>query len=72
VARARSNIRELAGAAVHQSAARRLVQPGLFERRPRRLPDAPLSVGGKDDDDSLSIEFRLCAVLHATNRSSRR
>jgi superfamily II DNA or RNA helicase len=72
VARARSNIRELAVAAVHQSAARRLVQPGLFERRPRRVPDAPLSVGGKDDDDSLSIEFRLCAVLHAINRSSHR
>jgi superfamily II DNA or RNA helicase len=79
VARARSSVRDAAIAAVHESAARRLVQPGLFERRTRRNqdaprpPDAPLIVGGApDEDDRLRVESTLLAVLHVIRRSSQR
>ncbi len=70
--RARLDVRESAMVNLNDSAARRLVQPGLFDRRTRRHQGAPQIVNGPQKHDSLRVDTRLLAVIHVINRSSRR
>jgi superfamily II DNA or RNA helicase len=72
-ARRRLSVRNAAIAAVTDSAARHLAQPGLFDRRPRRLENARcIETVIPAGDDSLRVTASLFAALHAINRSSQR
>jgi superfamily II DNA or RNA helicase len=72
VAGTRWAVRDAAIAAVNDPAARRLVQPGLFDRRPRRQHASPIVTVRAPEDDSLRVTTRLLAALHAINRPRQR
>jgi hypothetical protein len=69
VAGVRFGVRDAAMAVVNDSPARRLVQPGLFDRRIRR--DAAPHPFSTRKDDSLRVDVRLLGAIHIINRSRR-